>query len=172
MSSEHQSWKEYSEKIKIYLMGINIKSLKAHHEQLIAELESYKNQPTVIAITETWLSKNANLKVLGIPGYQPVLSESRKTKKLRGGAAFYLSEAVEFEPAIENAIIRVIFGPDKYRIFCVIYRPQSHKIKQFLPDLENLLNFLRSLNYDSIFGDFNIDTIVESKETKKSSDCI
>ena len=63
--------------------------------------------------------KNANLKVLGILGYQPVLLEPRKTKKLRGGVEFYLSEADEFEPiefetAIENAIIRVKFGPDKY----------------------------------------------------------
>ena len=64
-------------------MGINIQSLKAHHEQLIAELESYKTKRTVIAKTETWLSKTANLKVLGIPGYQPVLLEPRKTKKLK-----------------------------------------------------------------------------------------
>ena len=169
MSFEHQSWKECSEKIAIYLMGINIQSLKAHHEQLIAELESYKNKPTVIAITETWLSKNANLKVLGILGYQPVLLEPRKTKKLRRGVEFYLSEAddfepIEFETAFENAIIRVKFGPDKYRIFCVLYRPQSHKMKQFLPDLENLLTFMRILNGDSmIFGEFKIDTIVESK---------
>ena len=40
-------------------------------------------------------------------------------------------------------------------------------MKQFLPDLENLLNFLPSLNDDSmIFGDFNIDTIVDRKEMK------
>ena len=92
-------------------MGINIQYLKAHHGQHIAELESFENKPTVIAITETLLSKNANLKVLGIPGYHPVLLEPRKTKKLRGGVAFYCSEAVEFEPiefetAIENAIKR------------------------------------------------------------------
>ena len=172
ISFEHQSWKEYSERIPIYLMGINVQSLKAHHDQLIAELESYKNKPTIIAITETWLSKNANLKVIGIPEYQPVLSKPRKTKKPRGGVAFYISESVEFEPIefeteIESAIIRVKFGPGIYRIFCVIYRPQSHKMKQFLLELENLLNFLRSLKDDSmIFGDFNIDTIVESKETK------
>ena len=132
--------------------GINIQSLEAHHEQLIAELEAYKNKPTVIAITETWLSENANLKVLGIPGYQPVLSEPRKAKKLRGGVAFYLSEAIELEPiefetAIEKAIIRVKLGPEKYRTFCVIYRPQSHKMKQFRPDLENLLTVLRSLKW-------------------------
>ena len=52
-------------------------------------------------------------------------------------------------------------------IFCVLYRPQSPKMKQFLSDLENLLIFLRSLNDDSmIFGHFDIDTIVESKEMK------
>ena len=53
------------------------------------------------------------------------------------------------------------FLPDRENL-----RP-FHKMKQFLPDLENLLNFLRSLNDDSmIFGDFNIDTLVESKEMK------
>ena len=40
-------------------MGISIQFLKAHHEQLIAELKSYKNGPTVIALTETWLSESS-----------------------------------------------------------------------------------------------------------------
>ena len=48
-------------------MGINVESLKAHHNQLIAELESYKSKPTVNAISEKKLSKNDILKVLGIP---------------------------------------------------------------------------------------------------------
>ena len=42
----------------------NVKSIKVHHVQLIAKLESYKKKPAVIAISDTWLSKNANLKGL------------------------------------------------------------------------------------------------------------
>ena len=46
-------------------------------------------------------------------------------------------------------------------------------MKQFLPDLENLPNFLRNLNDDSmIFGDFNDDKIVESKEMKDSENLL
>ena len=67
MSYEHESCKYYLEKIAVYLMGINIQSFKAHHDQLTAELESYKTKSTVIAITETWLSINAILRVLGLP---------------------------------------------------------------------------------------------------------
>ena len=40
-------------------------------------------------------------------------------------------------------------------------------MQQLLPDMENNLNFLRCPKHDSmIFGDFNIDTIVETKEMK------
>ena len=40
-------------------------------------------------------------------------------------------------------------------------------MKNFLPDLEKLPNFLRCLKDDSmIFGDFNVIRIVESKEMK------
>ena len=57
--------------------------------------------------------------------------------------------------------------PGNYRIFCVIYRPGSHKMKQFVLDQENPLNILRSLKDDSmLFGDFNNDTIVESEQMK------
>ena len=51
------------------------------------------------------------------------------------------------------------------RIFCVVYRPQSHRMKYFLRDFEDLLQFSRTLKYDSIlFDDFNNDTIKESKD--------
>ena len=51
------------------------------------------------------------------------------------------------------------------RIFCVVYRPQSHRMKYFLPDFEDLLQFSRTLKYDTIlFDDFNNDTIKESKD--------
>ena len=166
------------QKLPIYSMGINVQSLKAHHDQLIAELESCKTKPTVNAVTGTRLSKNANLKILGIPGYQPVVSKRRETRKLRGGVAFYISKAFEFEPIefeteIESAITRVNFRQGNFKILCVMYCPQSDKMKQFSPDLENLQKYLRSLKDDSmIFGDFIIDTIVESKEVKDYEICL
>ena len=88
-------------------MGINVQSVEAHHDHLYTELESYKNKPTINAITETWLSKHANLKVSGKPKYQPVLSNKSKT-------------SCHDDQNSEVALHSVKFGPGSYRIFSVI----------------------------------------------------
>ena len=50
-------------------------------------------------------------------------------------------------------------------VFSVIYRPHSLKLPNFLQAFRLLLEFLWNLKHDTILcGDFNIDTIKDSKE--------
>ena len=50
-------------------------------------------------------------------------------------------------------------------VFSVIYRPHSLKLPNFLQAFRHLLEFLWNLKHDTILcGDFNIDTIKDSKE--------
>ena len=50
------------------------------------------------------------------------------------------------------------------RNFCVLCRPRSHKLKDFLPIFEDVPQFLRILQHDTkSFGDFTIDAIKDSK---------
>ena len=46
-----------------------------------------------------------------------------------------------------------------------MYRPHINKMSHFLPEFENLLQFLRKLKYDTVlFGDFNIDSLKYSTD--------
>ena len=51
-------------------MGLNVKILKIHHGQLVAELENYKIERTVFALTDPWLKKYATVhKIFGPKTY-------------------------------------------------------------------------------------------------------
>ena len=42
---------------KSLLLGLNIQSFICHHDDLIVELEKFDENPKIIALTETWLTK-------------------------------------------------------------------------------------------------------------------
>ena len=167
--------------IKDFLLGLNIQSLRCHHDELVVELDSFLHKPKIIALTETWLtnSDTQNMKIAGkildysIASYHPIHSKPRKNYKKRGGVAFYVHETLKYSPIeydtdIECAIIEVDFGHSVLVNFCVVYRPQANKLSAFFPEFELLLQFVRSLKHDTIiFGDFNIDTIKESADKIK-----
>ena len=65
---------------------------------------------------------------------------------------------------IECTIMAVDSGEKLLRNSFVVYRPQSHTMEDFVPDFEDLLQFLRNPKHGTIlFGDFNFHTIKESK---------
>ena len=43
---------------KCFLLGLNIQSLRCHHDDLLVELDKYDEKPKIIALTETWLTKS------------------------------------------------------------------------------------------------------------------
>ena len=66
---------------------------------------------------------------------------------------------------MEHVIVEITFANDSKRNFCLKYRPQIFRLTTFMPEFEKLLFFLKTLNNETIkFGDFNIDTLVESTE--------
>ena len=82
------------------------------------------------------------------------MSKPRKLNKTRGGVAFDVEislkyTACHFEAETVCTILEVDFE-EKFLNFFVVYRPQSLKKKYFLPDFEDLLQFLRTLKHDTI----------------------
>ena len=64
--------------------------------------------------------------------------------------------------------MKTLFNKKDIKIICVVYRPESVKINFFLDEFEKLLIFLHEQKHDIIiFGDFNIDTLVESCDLSK-----
>lgn len=168
---------------KCFLLGLNIQSLRCHHDDFIIELEKHDIKPKVIALTETWLTntdtepfkqckrrKSDLKKDYNIANYHPLLSIPRDTGRKRGGLGFYVHESltykrIDYTSKIECAIIEICFNDNQYRNICLVYRPHINKMSHFLPEFENLLQFLRKLKYDTVlFGDFNIDSLKYSTD--------
>ena len=40
-----------------FLLGLNIQSLRCHHDDFIVQLKKIDEKPKIIALTETWLTK-------------------------------------------------------------------------------------------------------------------
>ena len=149
------------------LLGLNVQSLRCHHDGLLIEHKIFSKKRRTIAITETWLTENDSVTELTVPGYQPLESKPHTLGKEREGVAFFVQETVTyksliFETKIECLIIKVNFRNNQILYFCVVY--QSHKLKDFVPQFEERLSFLERLKHNTvIFGDFNIVTLADSK---------
>ena len=63
------------------VLGLNKQSLQRHRDELLVELDSYKNNPSAIAMTETWFTENDNTSILKLDGPQPIESRVRTTSQ-------------------------------------------------------------------------------------------
>ena len=153
-------------------LGLNIRSIRYHHDDLLVKLQDYEETPELILLTETWLTENDPLKEYHIDGYNPLESKPRKNGQKRGGVAMYLKrnlmfERINYTSDLECLIIRVMGSNRIEKNFFVVSRPQN-SINRFIEDHDKLFAFLRSLKEETlIFGDFNIDMLKPSyKKTK------
>ena len=96
-------------------MCTNIQSLRCHRDELKLELGNNDKKPTIIALTETWLTENDVLENdYNFENYQPIELKPRTSCQERGGVAFYVQEdinyrVVEFQCETECLIIRTTF---------------------------------------------------------------
>ena len=155
---------------EVNVLGLNIRSLGFHHDQLKILLETLERKPEIVILPETWLTENDPLDELDLDEYQPIESKPREFFKRRsGGVAFYVKEGIkysniDFQTEIECSIIQLTFPENVVKNFCAIYRPETLRLTKFFAEFEALLYFLKTIKSESIlFGDFNIDTLVEHK---------
>ena len=90
------------------LLGLNIRSLGFHHDELNILLNKFAHKPVVVALTETWIAESDPIDQYNIIGYQPIEPTPRLDCKRRsGGVAFYVKDGyyfklIEFETEIER----------------------------------------------------------------------
>ena len=72
------------------LLHFNIRSLKCHYDELLLFLSSLKVEPTVIALTETWLNDLDHIDSLSFPGFSKLITKNRRTRG--GGIGLLVSE--------------------------------------------------------------------------------
>ena len=83
-----------------FLLGLNVQSLRCHHDGLLIEQEKFSKRPRIIASTETWLTENDCITELTLPGYHPFESKPHTLGKERGGVAFFVQETVTYKSLI------------------------------------------------------------------------
>ena len=161
---------------KSFFLGLNIRSLRYHYDELLLLLKTLHADPALILITETWLSENDTTE--DIENYHPFESLPRQTNERAGGVGFYARadlryRIISFESLIEHMIVEITFANNSRINFCLIYRPQTCRLTTFMPEFEKLLLFLKTLNNETIiFGNFKIDTLVDSTEKRNYHDLL
>ena len=69
-------------KKKFSVMLSNVRSIRKHHEDLETLIGSLESLPSILCITETWLSDDDNPDCYAVKGYKPYAAANRST---RGG---------------------------------------------------------------------------------------
>ena len=82
---------------EVNVVGLNIRFLGFHHDQIKILLEAFERKPEILIITETWLTENDPADRFELDDYLPVELTPRECFKRRsGGAAFSLEEGIKY----------------------------------------------------------------------------
>ena len=155
---------EENELVKVkdaFLVFLNIRSLRCHHDQLNAFFEGFSTKPLVIALCETWLTDNDPTSLYKINGFSNIATHNRGGQK-RWRTRIFVNENVDFTvkhlgDQIEGLTITINLKHELQNI-TVIYRSPTFAISSFLELFENYLTIVHLLKGDHIVcGVFNID---------------
>ena len=141
----------------------NINGNATNFDSLSVELKKFKSKLSVIGLCETNIDDSQKM-LYNLEGYESHY-QSRIFNKSRGsGLGLYVREEFLFEdlpnvcmttPDIEALFIKITNTREEI-VVGVIYRPPSGSTKQFLAEIENILD---KLPRDNVYmsGDFNIN---------------
>ena len=135
------------------VQSLNIRSLSKHYTNL---QNDYKIKAKVIALQETWCSKDQGISAFEMEGYNLHLVSNGRG---RGIATYFTNEfqVTGLTNKEHYQISKVSNGEyDVINVYC----SQGHDKAEFLRDLGNLAGPMRS---GFIVGDFNIDFLHEPK---------
>lgn len=157
------------------LMHLNIRSLKKHHDDLVALLASIGKSFDIIGCSETWMSEQTFLDIYKIEGYSMYCIN--RQGRIGGGVCLYVnshySVKVRHDLSVSDGYTDSLFLEVKMSngssiVIGIIYRPPNSDYETFRIHFDNLLFSINQMNKNSIIlGDFNIDI---SKEDIKGID--
>ena len=151
---------------QLSLYYFNARSLLPKKSELSQIVTSLK--PTIVAVTETWLSPSVPDGAIALPGYSTVVRVDRSTcgdrsaKKKGGGVLFLIHNSVRWVPRPdlriwpESVWIEVKLRSFQSLIIGCVYRPPDSDVGVLAQALESTINSL-DLNRSHlvVVGDFN-----------------
>ena len=142
------------------VLHLNIRSLKKHHEELEELLLSFNYTPSILAVTETWLTDADAPYCFKLTGYIIVLSRNRKS---RGGVMIQCKDGFdvlgELDINLEESIAVKVFHQGLYCVLIAVYNPPRLNKMEFIERLDEVFESFQSLMPVIILGDMNIDTL-------------
>lgn len=140
-----------------------LRSFNAHHIQLTSLLSTFKTQPDIIILCETWLSKQTMTTISGYRNFDAV-----RVKTRGGGLKIAISDNLAFESIIQKAY--AFFSALEYLviqcdnlILIAICRPPSGSFSEFFDYFQDLLlENCSDIRHIIIVGDWNFDIFEEN----------
>ena len=145
----------------IGIFYLNIRSLNANLEEMMAYLELNNIDPSVIVLSETW--QNDSSVYSRIKGFNNFFSSNERNKS--SGVAIFIKECFTVEKeysdkslCFDNLTIDMGIEKEKFSV-TALYNSPSNETEKFLMDFEKFLSHSNRTNKHVIMGDFNIDTM-------------
>ena len=151
------------------LLHHNIRSIPSNLSKLTSYLALLHLKPTIIGISETWLTSD-NKDRYFIPEYSSV--HLCRPKKRGGGVSLFIKNGINFKyrsdleystPDIECIFIEIDkneLGSEKNILIGITYRPPGRDILAFNEILNDQLDQIKKSNtYNYLLGDFNINLL-------------
>ena len=151
-------------------LNLNIRGLYSKLSDLNALIQCVERggiSPSIITISETWLTKHSPM--FTIPGYK-IYRNDRQHKK-GGGVAILVDSRLtsralqtDTDATIVESCAVEIKGTKKPIIVCSLYRPPNTDTKMFLRSYRTLVSKLQKISSDVIIGlDHNLDFLKGEK---------
>lgn len=161
---------------------LNIRSVKSKVDELHVILNSLK--PTVLTLSETWLTTGTDNSVLAIDGYDlyradRITTSSGGSRKRGGGLATYLqtpcivdakryANLMQCNDNVESQILVITKGQDKGTVLINIYRPPKGSIDCFLEYISQIITDISRERYRDIYLHGNLNLDHSSSSSKKT----
>ena len=149
------------------ILHLNTRSIKKHYEELEALISCFESPPSIICLTESWLTNVDDPNLFKVTKYNTCLSKSRVGRG--GGIMIQMRDEVSLIEELncdldESLLAHLKIGDLK--IALLVYNPPRANKQNFIFELDNTLENLND-SYDRIIvcGDFNINVLDTNRLT-------
>lgn len=150
----------------ITIIHQNIRSVNKNFDQLLLQLNQLKDLPQIIILSEIWISDN-EVNFFKIQGYNCIYKCNDRQQS--AGVMIYIHKNLNINSSSTNIFktadsitVELKVGKTLLKILC-LYRLHSYLIKEFIDELETVLDIIGSRNC-IIIGDLNIN--INNKENQ------
>ena len=143
---------------------MNIRSLEIHFDDLMMFIEDQKlNKPSVICLTEMWLSDDSTLSLFEIPEYHRLISYAGFNRNSRAGIYVHKSlryQVVEFHESLPAVAVKCTSASKNcFTVACVYNSPSCDKLT-FIQKMSTWTSALANSKPPCyIVGDMNINLL-------------